>query len=450
MIGLALCMAAFAMTWLAGRRSLRAGVCMLLAIGYVYGIVRANALQTFTHFMFDAAIAGLFATQLFTRRTDLERARLRKLMTWLIPLVGWPILLTIVPIQDPIIQLVGLRAAIFMLPFLLLGGRLTNEDVQFIALSIAGLNLFAFGFAVAEFILGVEPFFPRSAVTEIIYRSKDLAEMTAYRIPSTFSSAHAYAGTLVLTLPLLLGVWWRPGLPPRYKVLLALGSATTVIGIFMAGPRLPAVVLFIVFTAALFSSNVRLGPRAAGVALALVVGALVSRDVRLQRFTTLQDTEFVAERVQGSVNKNFVTLVQDYPIGNGLGGGGTSIPFFLQDRLRNPIGMENEYARIVAEQGLPGLILWLLFIVWMLRRAVVRRSHQLFLARRLAYVTCAVFFAIGLIGTGLFTAIPQTALMLLYVGWIVVPPWSRVQTIPQSARRPSASGALAPAVALRG
>ena len=444
MIGLVLCAIAFALSAIAGRRSLTAGICTVLTIGYLYGIVRANVPQTFSHFIFDAAVGGLYVTQLLVRLPPLDRMRLRGLMGWFIPLVGWPVILALVPIQDPIIQLVGLRAAVFLLPFAVLGARLANEDIEYIALWCAGLNVFAFGFAVAEFVNGVEPFFPRSAVTELIYRSKDLAGMTAYRIPATFSSAHAYGGTVVLTLPLLLGVWWRPGLARERRIPLAAGCAAAVIGIFMAGPRLPAVVLFIVFTAALLSSNIRGGARMAGVILAVVAGWTVSRDVRLQRFTTLQDTEFVAERVQGSVNKNFVGLVRDYPIGNGLGGGGTSIPFFLQERLRNPIGMENEYARIVAEQGVPGLLLWVGFIFWMLRRAVVRRSQQLFLARRLSLVTCTVFFAIGLIGTGLFTSIPQTALMLLYVGWLVVPTVARVH--PKVERAMSPSVALSPVV----
>ena len=81
------------------------------------------------------------------------------------------------------------------------------------------LNLAAGGLALAEFTLGVEQFFPRNAVTEIIYRSKDLANYTAYRIPSSFSNAHAYAGTMVLTIVIIAGAWvqghhgrWQPRL----------------------------------------------------------------------------------------------------------------------------------------------------------------------------------------------------------------------------------------------
>src|SRR5688500_5287025 len=162
MIGLLLCLAAFAIALIAGRRSLVAGICAVLSVGYLYGIVRANVLQTFTHFFFDAAVVGLFVAQLLPRLSDRERVRLRPITGWLIPLVGWPLILTLVPIQDPLIQLVGLRAAIFMLPFVLLGARLTNDDMLSVALWCAGLNVFAFVVGVAEFFIGVDRFFPRN------------------------------------------------------------------------------------------------------------------------------------------------------------------------------------------------------------------------------------------------------------------------------------------------
>jgi hypothetical protein len=110
--------------------------------------------------------------------------------------------------------------------------------------------------------------------------------------------------------------------------------------------------------------------------------------------------------------------------------------------------MENEYARIVAEQGIPGLFLWLVFIVWMLRSAIVHRSQTFFLARRLTLVTCAIFFATGLIGTGLFTSIPQAAIMLLYVGWLLVPPLARVHPGLEQVRK--TPGFLAPVAAHHG
>jgi hypothetical protein len=44
-----------------------------------------------------------------------------------------------------------------------------------------------------------------------------------------------------------------------------------------------------------------------------------------------------------------------------------------------------------------------------------------YVGRRLAYVVCACVFATGLIGTGLLTSVPSTAILLLLTGWIVVP-----------------------------
>ncbi len=84
--------------------------------------------------------------------------------------------------------------------------------------------------------------------------------------------------------------------------------------------------------------------------------------------------------------------------------------------------MENEYARIVLEQGLPGLALWIAFIIWVFTRRSVPRSDPWFLGRRLARVATAAYFGAGLIGIGLLTAIPHTGLFLLLTGWIVVPP----------------------------
>ena len=89
----------------------------------------------------------------------------------------------------------------------------------------------------------------------------------------------------------------------------------------------------------------------------------MSSQERLQRFLTLRDTEALVERIGWSINTSLIEAVVEYPLGNGLGGGGTSIPYFLQDRIRHPVLLENEYARIVLELGLPGLGLWLVFLV---------------------------------------------------------------------------------------
>ena len=418
MISIALCLVAMAATYLAARRSLGMGCGVLLAVGYVYGIVRANQLDGFSHLLFDAGLLGLYAARLFNGLPMSERLRLDELRLWLIVLIGWPIVLFLVPRQDILVELVGLRGNVLMLPCLLIGARFTRDDVYELALWVAVLNMAAGAVAAVEFVVGIEPFFPRNAVTEIIYHSGDVAGFTAHRIPSTFTSAHAYGGTMVTTLPLLIGAWMQKS---RYSgPLFGAAIVVSALGVFVAAARLPVVLMFLVTVAALFSGRVKIGHRVRWVFVVIIVAWGVSGQERLQRFTTLQDSDLVAERVSGSVNMGFFDLAARYPLGNGLGGGGTSIPYFLQDRVRNSVGMENEYARIALEQGIPGVIVWTLFLVWLFtRNPLVDESW--FLGRRLMKVAGAGAFATGLLGTGLLTSIPGTALLLLTMGWIAVP-----------------------------
>ena len=418
MTSIALCGAAFLLCVQAGRRSLVAGLCSLLAIGYLYGLLRANLPDGISHVIFDAGVLGLYVAQLGRSQPLWQRARSHELRNWVIVLMAWPALLYMTLWQDPLIQLVGLRGAIFLLPFLLFGARLTGDDVYKLGLWLAVLNLAAGAFAIVQFFVGVEPFFPRNAVTDIIYRSKDLADYTAYRIPSSFSSAHAYAGTMVITTVPVAAAWvqrhygrWQPRV---------LGAALLMgmIGVFMSATRLNAVMLFALVLTAIFAGRVPAAYRFRWLMLVALVAYTVGGDERLQRFRTLQDPEFLAERLAGSVNLSFLELVRTYPLGNGLGGGGTSVPYFLSDRIRDPVVMENEYARILLELGVPGLVMWTLFLAWVFTRRRIRRTDMFQFGRRLAFVACACSFATGLIGLGLFTSVPTTAVVLLLTGWV--------------------------------
>lgn len=418
-MSLFLCLAAFTICFLAGRRSLVAGLTATFGVGYAYGIVRANLPETFSHFIFDAAVIGLYAAQLFRTLSPAQRFRTERLKPWMEVLIAWPVLLFFLPVQDFLIQFVGLRGSIFLLPFLLLGARMEAEEKYNLALWVARLNLVVFGLAVAEFFLGVETFFPQNEVTKLIYLSNDAAGLsTTYRIPSSFVTAHAYAGTMVMSLPLLFGA-----LVQKYKrggetPLLILALAASLLGILMSGARMHFIIGFILILVATFSLRSRVGYAIGWLILLCAIGWLASGEARLQRFMTLQDTDMVSERIAGSVNMNFFELAAQYPFGNGLGGGGTSIPYFLKDHIENPVGMENEYARIMLEQGIPGLVLWIAFIVWLLTRYSTTSFEPRYLSRRLAWVACAAYFTTGLIGTGIFTTVPQTCLFLLSVGWI--------------------------------
>jgi hypothetical protein len=415
-----LCIAALVGTYAAARRSLPAGFGVLMVVGYAYGIVRANQLDAFSHLLFDCALLGLYAARLFAPVSPAERVRLDPLRTWLVVLIGWPVVLFLAPRQDFLVELVGLRGNVFMLPCLVLGASMTRDDLHSLAAWMAVLNIAAGVFGAVQFVVGIEPFYPRNPVTEILYRSGDIAGFSAYRIPSSFTSAHAYAGTMVLTLPLLLGAWLEPLRRPWHWPLFTVAIPISALAVFAAGARLPFVLLLLVSGTALFSSQLRAGQKLRWLCVAGAVAWAVSGEVRLQRFTTLQDTDFVSERIVGSVNLGFFELATTYPLGNGLGGGGTSIPYFLQNRVRNSVGMENEYARVLLEQGVPGLLAWTVFLVWLFTRNPAGDPSSRTL-RQLVRVAGIGTFASGLLGVGLLTSIPSTAVVLLSVGWMALP-----------------------------
>ena len=417
-MSLFLCIAAFFACVIAGRRSLVSGLVTLLGIGYVYGIVRANLPDPYSHFIFDAGVVGLYLTQFFRPLTRDRQQRTQGLRPWLEFLIAWPLLLFLIPGQDILIRVVGLRGNIFLLLFIMIGARLADDERYDLSLWLAGLNLVVFAFALLEFFTSVETFFPRNEVTRLIYSTKDLVGYTAYRIPSAFSGAHAYAGTMVMGLPLLFGALQQRKKQNWHKLILVAGLIASVSGVLLAATKLHFVGASVVVLVAVFSIRSRVSHLLGWILVLVAIGWVVSGDQRLQRFTELRDTEMVSERIGASFNEGFFKLAVAYPFGNGLGGGGTSMPYFLANQIRNPVGIENEYARIMLEQGIFGLGLWIAFIFWLLVQQGQGNGAAWSLGRRLAWVTCAAYFASGLLGTGLFTSIPQTCLFLINVGWV--------------------------------
>jgi len=69
-------------------------------------------------------------------------------------LILWPVLLFCIPIQDWLVQLIGLRGSIFLLPFLLSGRGWSLEERYQLALWLAAFNIAAFVFAGIEFFVG--------------------------------------------------------------------------------------------------------------------------------------------------------------------------------------------------------------------------------------------------------------------------------------------------------
>ena len=408
---------ALTITFVAARRSLVMGLGAVLAFGYIYGITRANLPDPYSHFLFDAAVLGFYTAQLFRRMALAEEYRIKSIKPWMELLVAWPILMFMIPNQDFFVRLLGLRANILLLPFMIVGARLSDKEKYDLAMLLAILNLGVFVIAIAEFFVGVESFFPRNGLTDLVYLSKDVAGYSAYRIPSTFIGSHAYAGTMVMSLPFLIGALHQANKRVLHKSLVITALIGSLLGVLLAASRSHFIGAAVVIMVAMFSVGSRRGNFIGWVLILATVAWLVSGEQRLQRFTQLQDTEMITQRIVGSVNMGFFELAGTFPLGNGMGAG-THIPYFLSTSLRNPVATENEFGRIVLELGVVGLGLWVAFIVWLLIQPGPSRSDPWFIGRRLAWVTCLVYFAFNLLGTGLLVSIPQTCLLLLNVGWV--------------------------------
>jgi hypothetical protein len=420
MIAIALCILAFVACFLAGRRSLGQGLVVLLTFGYFYGILRANLLTTYSHFIFDAGMLGLYLACLGRALQPSERSRSQTVRLWVSLLLVWPSLLVMLPFQPPLVSLVGLRGNIFFIPLLLLGSTMKRKDLIELSMGLALLDLVAVAFGGAEYFLGVPRFFPPSPVTRIIYASADV-EGGFFRIPAIFSSAHAFGGTMIDTIPFLVGLWTNSD-TRLGRWLGLIGISTAMLGVLMSATRQNfifgcAMVIFFVFTAKVKGKQ--------RIAFLIVVGAvavMALTNTRFQRFKSLGETSQVTDRIAGSVNRGFWEILVEYPMGNGLGGGGTSIPYFLEGDVRNPIGMENEYSRILSEQGVIGFLLWLSFILWFLSRARTAFEKGPWAAsRRLTWTISAFGFGTAWIGTGILTSIPATLLLMVGMGWTAVP-----------------------------
>ena len=418
MISVGICVAAFSLAYWLGRRSLWQGIAVVLTVGYAYGIVRANVAGA-THLLFDASVAGLFAAQLWKVLQARNQRGLYALKCWTLALIAWPTVLFFFLPGDVLVELVGWRANVLVLPFLLIGAELDEDAVYRVAMVMAVLNIVAGVFAALEFTFGLRMFFPYSEVTDMLYQSRlNDTEFIGMRIPATFVNAHAYAGTLVMTLPFIFGAWIEAKTRSHAHVLTAALGAS-LLGVFVAGARTPMIVLALLIVLVTLSGRLRGYSWVSWAGVIAVVAWTVSSDPRLQRFVTLQDTQFLSDRWNSSVNSDFFDLMGQYPFGRGLAGGGTSIPYFLQDRFEANFVMENEFARIVLEQGILGLFLWILFMVWVVMKGVGPTSDCR-LARRLVLATAGAYFLFALTGIGLLTSVPQSMVLLLGVGWISV------------------------------
>jgi hypothetical protein len=419
MIALILCIVGAVGAFILGRKSLGAGTLVLMASGYAYGIVRANVASTFSHFIFDAALIGLYLSQFPSIRKNQPAGPESPLYTWMYVLMGWPLLMVLLPFQTLLVSLVGLRGNMFFLPAAFLGARLRDDDLRKMALGFSVLNLIALAFGVAETIRGIEPFFPYGPMTVTMYNSIDSSG--ANRIPSVFQNAHTYAGAMLFTIPVLFGAWalgdgarWR-------KMLYLAGMAAAFIGVLMAATRQGIVMAGVLVIVASMSGKLGSLKRLVwAVAIVAVIYAAMHND-RWQRYKEL-DTDTVQDRVAGSVNRTFWEVLVEYPMGNGLGGGGTSIPYFLTSQVNRPVEVESEYGRILLEQGFIGLLLWLAFVVWFATNRAGFAKDEWLIGRRMAWYLCLLSFLVGAIGIGTLSSVPNSVMLLMCVGWTSVKP----------------------------
>jgi hypothetical protein len=420
MTGLVLCALAFAVTFAMTRRSLGHGIIAVLAFGYAYGLVRARVYDTAAHFMFDAALVGLYLGAFagapppaILRRGELARVWAAVLMAW--PLVCIAYAPIIAGTQPVVIQLVGYRAMALTVPCLVLGARLTRVDMDRLAPAIAILNLVALLFGGLEFIFGVQTFIPHNEVSDIVYQSQDIASGNElfFRIPATFLDSHVYGAVMALTIPFV-----AHGLESgrRVRILCWCGLAAAAMGVFLCGARLPVVTLVAATLYVLFSMRIRATMFLAVAITGIIVFFVVAHFERFQRFTTLSDTDAVTVRLRGSVNTTLIDSLLSYPLGAGLGSAwGTSIPYFLQSQALPQIGVENEYGHIALEQGVIGLGLWLAFIVsCVLRKPASVPGSGTAMAFQWAFVIMA--WGSGALGVGVTAGIPSALLLLLLMG----------------------------------
>jgi hypothetical protein len=397
------------------------GLIAVLATGYVSGVIRANYVSIYTTFLFDAALLGLYIG--FGAGWSREAAGVlhRPAGQWVVALIAWPAFLTLVPMNDYLVQLVALRATVWFLPVLLIASRLKVNDLAVIARGLAILNLVALGGGVYVYQYGVESLYPRNAVTQIIYMSKDVGGFEYYRIPSTFLSAHAYGGAMLFSLPFLLDRTFGCGVRAADRALSALGVAAAIGGILMCAARQPVVIFAIMTIIAWIIARFHIAIGAIVVGLAAVGATIAGTNERFQRATTLEDTEFVSDRVRASANQSFFELMGDYPVGAGMGSSvGTSIPFFLADRAPQAIGLENEFSRIHVDQGLVGLGLWLAFLVWLLHRPPpLRLDVPWGMGVVFMFALVLTNWLTAFIGSGTLSSIPGSVLLLTQMGVLV-------------------------------
>jgi O-antigen ligase len=108
--------------------------------------------------------------------------------------------------------------------------------------------------------------------------------------------------------------------------------------------------------------------------------------------------------------------------------------------VRNPIAVENEYARILLEQGIIGLLIWIAFISWIVFNSKAFLRTKWSVSRRLSFALVIVYFGASNIGIGMLTAIPGSFIFFLLIGWIVTKPDNSDDAPAKATRRTGFAG----------
>jgi hypothetical protein len=394
------------------QRSLGVGLSILFIVGYFYGILRANIPSAY--FSFDVALLALYLFGLL--KGVYQSPRVGWVNIWLVCAVLWATLVLVIPQQHYLIQLVGWRSAIWLPLAIPFGALCKEQDLNILGKTLVVLTCIAFGFALMEFYFGLHLFYPKTASTELIYRS--LADQKNLRIPAIFSSAHHYGGTMFASIPIILRLAVHPKISFSWRMSAFFAMAIASIGTFLSAARSPVILLLIAAALLVIWMRPSLKQLLGLLILVTITVLVVSSNARFRRFETLKDTEMVQARLQGSNNKDIIDVFIHYPMGAGLGSAfGTSIPSFLMEYApKEVIGAENEYVRIVIELGIPGLFLWLILIFKSAMHIPKASQRVTLLVNRALYLTVILSWLTGLTGAGLFASIPGSLFLMLHTG----------------------------------
>ena len=216
----------------------------------------------------------------------------------------------------------------------------------------------------------------------------------------------------VLAIPgaiALIGMAWRR---PRYAaaaILLSIGCVTAVVTSQGRGVIVAGFVMVLAF-AALTVSATRLVPTLAGLAVAgavtLVVISAVSGNSEngnaFSRYESIRPTKLLetTRTDRGAAVTIVPTYIRDYPLGHGLGTGGPAAGFGGAERVA--LSAESEFAFLVLEVGVIGLIVVVGFALRMLQLALtrIRRISDSELRMLLAAVASPLFGIFALFVSG--------------------------------------------------